>query len=41
MEAVLKKCVAKAIREFGVENFKRTSLFLSNERAVTDVKKAA
>jgi hypothetical protein len=41
MEAALKACVEKAIREFGIENFKRTSLFLSNERAQQDLKKAA
>ncbi len=41
MEQVLKDCVVNAIREFGVENFKRTSMFLSNERSVAEVKKAA
>lgn len=41
MESALKECVEKAIREFGVENFKRTSVFLSNERCQQDTKKAA
>jgi hypothetical protein len=31
MEATLKKCISNAIREFGLENFKKTSMFLSNE----------
>ncbi len=41
MEAMLKACIEKTIREFGVEQFKRTSLFLSNERVQQDLKKAA
>tara|TARA_R110002124_G_scaffold247706_2_gene412836 strand:- start:1511 stop:1639 length:129 start_codon:yes stop_codon:yes gene_type:complete len=42
MEATLKKCITKAIREFGLENFKKTSMFLSNEsKAEVAYKEAA
>jgi len=41
MEQKLKACFENAIREFGLENFKRTSLFLSNERSQGNLKKAA
>ena len=32
MEEALKKAVTKAIEEVGLENFKKTSMFLSNEK---------
>lgn len=41
MEKKLHDIVVRAITAVGVENFKRTSLFLSNERAESSLKKAA
>ena len=37
----LYEAVVRAINTVGIENFKRTSLFLSNERADSSLKKAA
>ena len=31
LEAGLRKCITRAIHEFGIERFKQTSMFLSNE----------
>lgn len=33
MEKVLYECVLRAIKEVGLENFKKTSLFMSNDKA--------
>ncbi len=41
MEQVLKECVLKAIREVGLDTLKRSSMFLSNERLKSELKKAA
>lgn len=41
MEKTLYGAVVKAITTIGIENFKRTSLFLSNERASATLKQAA
>lgn len=41
MEKVVYNAVIKAIRSCGVDNFKKTSLFLSNQKAEEQVKRAA
>lgn len=41
MEKTLYECVLKAIQEVGIENFKKTSLFLSNEKVIKQLEKAA
>jgi len=41
VEKKLYEAVVRAINTVGIENFKRTSLFLSNERADSSLKKAA
>jgi len=41
MEKVLQDCIVKAIKEVGVQNFKKTSLFLSNEMGEKQLDKAA
>ncbi|CVI22767.1 conserved hypothetical protein [Agrobacterium fabacearum CFBP 5771] len=41
MEQVLKDCVLKAIREVGLDTLKRSSMFLSNERLKSELKKTA
>lgn len=41
MEKNIHECVVKAIQEVGIENFKKTSLFLSNEMRKKQLDKAA
>ena len=41
MEKTLYQAFINAINAVGVENFKRTSLFLSNEKVASKQKKAA
>ena len=41
MKEVLHECIVKAIQEVGVQNFKKTSLFMSNEMAKKRLDKAA
>ena len=41
MEKKLYACVENAIRAVGIANFKKTSMFLSNESAAKAVKNAA
>ncbi len=41
MEKVFYESIKNAIERIGLENFKKTSLFLSNEKAGVDLKKAA
>lgn len=41
MRASLKEAVIEAINDIGIDRFKRTSLFMSNERATSETKLAA
>lgn len=41
MEKLLMDCVMRAIQRVGVHNFKKTSLFLSNENNRNQLQKAA
>ncbi|TWH28916.1 MULTISPECIES: hypothetical protein [unclassified Aminobacter] len=41
LRAAIKDVIVEAIETFGLDRFKQTSLFLSNQRASETVKKAA
>ncbi len=41
VHATIQKAVERAINEMGLDAFKRTSMFLSNERVIGSLKQAA
>lgn len=41
LKEALHKAITSAIRQVGVEQFKKTSLFLSNQRRAAELKRAA